>query len=408
MPRLLGFQIKNYRVLRDIRIGQVDWATRSEVLPPLCCFIGANGSGKSTLLDAFGFLADSLREGVEAACDKQQRGGFTSLRTQDQAGPIEFVLYFLAQEDDRGVRYELKIDERDGIPVVVEEKLMQARKGARQGRLYPFLDLKEGRGQVWAGETLRGQRSTKRAPVDLDDMTKLGITTLGNLKEHPRIVALRTYIESWYLSYFVPDAARDKPPAGAQRHLDRRGSNIGNVLQYFQRKFPEQFKAILIRLSSAIPGLEKVSTKRSADGRLLLQFNESGYEDPFYQASMSDGTLKMLAYAVLLADPEPRPFLGIEEPENGLYHLLVENLASELLRHAEQTGMTQVMVTTHSPYFVDALSPEQVWYMQKDEHGHATARKTSTYDAIKELTEEGIPLGSLWYSNHFDERVIEL
>jgi predicted ATPase len=408
VPRLLGLHIKNYKALHDVRIGQIDWATRSDVLPELCCFIGANGSGKSTLLDALGFLADSLREGVESACDKPQRGGFSHLRTQGRSGPIELILCFLAAENDRAIRYELTVDERNGVPIVARETLSQALAGDDRGRFHPFLKLDQGRGTVSPGKEPSGPQQQKtaggRKKVKLDDLTKLGITTLGNLEEHPRIVALRSYIEDWYLSYFVPDAARDKPPAGPQRHLDRKGSNVGNVLQYFQRRFPRQFRQILARVAKAIPGLKKITPRRSDDGRLLLQFDESGYQDPFYQASMSDGTLKMLAYAVLLADPEPRPFIGIEEPENGLYHLLVESLARELLHHATG-GKTQVLVTTHSPHFVDALKPEQVWYMQKNADGYATATKTSTFPAIEALVEEGIPLGSLWYSNHFDERV---
>jgi predicted ATPase len=118
---------------------------------------------------------------------------------------------------------------------------------------------------------------------------------------------------------------------------------------------------------------------------------------------MSDGTLKMLAYAVLLADPAPRPFIGIEEPENGLYVRLVENLASQLAAHADaKSSATQILVTTHSPYFVDALRPEQVWLMRKDEHGHTRASRTADLPQIRSLTKQGLPLGSLWYSNHFD------
>jgi predicted ATPase len=112
----------------------------------------------------------------------------------------------------------------------------------------------------------------------------------------------------------------------------------------------------------------------------------------------------MLAYAVLLEDPAPRPFIGIEEPENGLYVRLVETLASQLLEHANRKNRsTQILVTTHSPYFVDALKPEQVWLIRKDKHGHTTARRASDDDQIRTLTEQGIPLGSLWYSNHFDD-----
>lgn len=120
---------------------------------------------------------------------------------------------------------------------------------------------------------------------------------------------------------------------------------------------------------------------------------------------MSDGTLKMFAYLLLLEDPEPFPFIGIEEPENGLYHKLLEQLAGEFRKHAEVSkGKTQILVTTHSPYFVDALSPDQVWLPEKTDRGFTKAIRTADIPTIQELRDEGLPLGSLWYSNHLEER----
>jgi predicted ATPase len=113
----------------------------------------------------------------------------------------------------------------------------------------------------------------------------------------------------------------------------------------------------------------------------------------------------MFMYLLLLEDPEPFPLIGIEEPENGLYHKLLEELARELGRHAEQgQDGTQIFITTHSPYFVDALQPDQVWLMEKDKEGRTQVRRTSDISVVKAMIDEGIPLGSLWYSNHFEER----
>jgi predicted ATPase len=298
------------------------------------------------------------------------------------------------------------VDVVDGVPAAVEETCRQRREGETLGKPYYFLKLKRGTGKVWAGEAV-GQ-ATGSSPdsetVTLANLDKLGIATLGNLSEHPRIVALRSYIEQWYLSYFVPNAARTLPASGAQRWLDREGSNIGNVLQYFQRQHPQQFDAILARITKAIPGLQRITPETSKDKRLLLKFDERGYQDPFFQQSMSDGTLKMLAYAVLLEDPNPRPFIGIEEPENGLYVRLVERLASQFVGRAGNDRLsTQMLVTTHSPYFVDALLPTQVWLIRKGADGHAEAIRAADVPTIASMSAEGIPLGSLWYSNHFDD-----
>ena len=404
MARLLGIRIKNYRALADFRLGQVQYG-RGEPLPRLVCLIGPNGSGKSTVLDGFGFVADCLLEGVEAACDKPARGGFDRLRTQGASGPIEFEIFFEDDDPERPIVYELHVDIADGVPAVVKETLRQRQEGETRGKPYYFLKLEKGKGKVWAGQLVDVKAQSRDSQkVLLAEVDKLGIATLGNLSEHPRIVRLRSYIEQWYLSYFVPEAARALPAAGAQRWLDRTGSNIGNVLQYYQRQYSSEFKAILNRLAKAIPGLKKITPEVSPDKRLLLRFDETGYHDPFFQQSMSDGTLKMLAYAVLLEDPEPRPFIGIEEPENGLYVRLVERLASQFSARASRVSpATQILVTTHSPYFVDALKPEQVWLIRKDEQGHASGQRAADIDEIRAMTAEGIPLGSLWYSNHLDD-----
>lgn len=103
-----------------------------------------------------------------------------------------------------------------------------------------------------------------------------------------------------------------------------------------------RFQSVLNAIGERIPGIKTISTKRSPDNRLLLQFNEDGYKDPFYQYSMSDGTLKMFTYLLLMQDPSPRPFIGIEEP--GLaHHRLVERLAEELKAHAASTNHNVVV-----------------------------------------------------------------
>jgi predicted ATPase len=405
MAHLLGLRIENYKSLADVSLGRTGHQQGDDPLPSLSCFIGPNGSGKSTLLDAFGFLADCLQEGAESACDKPQRGGFARLRTQGRTGPIRFHLYYRESPKSRPITYTFAINERKGIPVVVEEMLLQGRRGQTVGKPYSFLRLANGAGKVWAGQSTEAEEGAERIEIRLDDVSRLGITTLGQLKEHPRIVGLRSYIEGWYLSYFVPDAARRLPPAGAQKHLDRTGENLGNVVQYLERAHPQRFRNVLERIARKIPGIQTIKTDKTQDGRLLLRFDERGYKDPFYQQSMSDGTLKMFAYLLLLEDPEPSPFIGIEEPENGLYHKLLDSLARELVRHAEQTtGKTQLVITTHSPYFVDALRPDQVWLVEKDDVGYSQVRRTADMPVIQEMVQQGIPLGSLWYSDHLEER----
>jgi len=82
------------------------------------------------------------------------------------------------------------------------------------------------------------------------------------------------------------------------------------------------------------------------------------------------GTLKVFAYLLLMEDPTPPPFICVEEPENGLYHKLLETLATEFRSHATgKKKAPQLFITTHQPYFVDALSPDETWILEKGADG---------------------------------------
>ncbi|MDD2567477.1 MAG: AAA family ATPase [Thiovulaceae bacterium] len=422
MAKIQGFSVKNFGTLKDITMGKL-WNTQGkEELTPLTAVIGKNGVGKSTLFDVFGFLSDCLKYGVEEACDMNGRGGFKKIKSQGINGPIEFQVYYREENNARPITYELSIDlDEDERPYVKSERLRQRRQGQSKGRPFSFLLLSNGRGVVWKGEsrgfesknddidTLLEEFSSVESPetevVELSDKRKLAITILGALTEHPRISLFRKFIENWYLSYFEPDAARSLPLSGAQKHLNRRGDNLGNVVQYMEREHKHKFKKILEKIADKIPGIEKIDTEPTNDGRLLLRFNNKGFQDPFYAQKMSDGTLKVFAYLLLLEDPTPPAFLCIEEPENGLYHKLLETLAHEFRQHATgKKGGSQIFVTTHQPYFVDALQPNEVWILDKDDDGFSSIRRASDDPLLVNLVNEGLPLGSLWYSDYLDSR----
>lgn len=430
MARIEGFRIQNFRVLKDVTLGKLWTTQKNDPLTPMTAVIGKNGVGKSTLFDAFGFLADCLKYGVEEACDARGRGGFEKIRSQGQEGQIEFEVYYKENGNARPITYELAIDiDETGRPYVQKERLRQRRSGQKRGWPFSFLILNDGKGVVWKDKIeghqidedkdvfdLNGfiksiqqgddrEESRVTEVVELEDKRKLGIATLGSLKQHPRISAFRKFIEGWYLSYFTPDAARSLPLAGPQKHLNIHGDNLGNVVQFMEREYPKRFQSILDRIAEKIPGIGKIKTEKTPDGRLLLRFNDQGFQDPFYSQQMSDGTLKVFAYLLLLEDPTPPPFLCIEEPENGLYHKLLETLAREFREHATgRKGGSQVFITTHQPYFVDALEPEEVWVLEKGKDGFSTIRRASKDPLVKNLVDEGLLLGGLWYSDYLDAR----
>ena len=424
MAKIEGFRVKNFKSLRDVALGRIWDQPQNDPLTPMTAVIGRNGVGKSALFDGFGFLADALKSGVEEACDARGRGGFEKLRTQGQTGPIEFEVYYRASANVRPISYVIQIEADEAErPYVLSETMLEWR-GDDIPRF--FLGLIKGRCIVWKGnqggqvdETAEGfdirdslelleggKRQFKGGEmIELEDQRKLGIATLGALKEHPRIVAFRRFIEGWYLSYFTPDAARGLPLAGPQKHLNVHGDNLGNVVQFMQREHPPRFQAVLKEIARRIPGMDRIDTEKTKDGRLLLKFNDKGFQDPFYAQQMSDGTLKIFAYLLLLNNPTPPPFLCIEEPENGLYHKLLETLAHEFREHAsEQGGGSQVFITTHQPYFVNALDPKEVWILEKGADGFSTIRRASDDPVVNNMVAEGLPLGGLWYSDYLDAR----
>ena len=435
MAILEGIRIQNYRVLKDVTIGRTMNVRDAKAAPltPLTSVIGKNGVGKSSLFDAFGFLADCLKLGVEQACDERGRGGFDRLRSQGSDGAIKFMVCYRRDSETPLMVYLLSIDKDESSRSYVSfEFFYQVPGGQNNGPPRAFLMLYEGVGVVWKGYA-QGQQIDESVDdgvevrklidrfneggdivalsgddvetVRLQDNRRLGIATLGALKQHPRIAAFREFLEGWYLSYFTPDAARGLPMAGPQRRLSVHGDNLGNVVQYMERENRDGFDRILRKIAARVPGIDRISTVRSPDGRLLLQFNDRGFVDPFYAQQMSDGTLKLFAYLLLMEDPNPPSFICIEEPENGLYHKLLEVLAAEFRAHATgESNAPQIFVTTHHPYLVDALTPEEVWVLEKGEDGFATISRASDDKIVKAMVEEGLPLGSLWYSDYLDPR----
>ncbi len=427
MAQIEGIWINNYRVLKDVTLGKLSQTQHAQPLTPITAVIGKNGVGKSSLFDAFGFLADCLKLGVEEACDARGRGGFDRIRSQGSDEPIEFKVCYREEPNAHPVTtYGLQIAKDDSDrPYVLYEHLLQYAGEQGSGLL---LSMNEGKGSAWKGKVqgqridvdepklshseplgvtainlLMGEMDSEEERFEREDKRKLSIATIGDLKQHPRIAAFRRFIEGWYLSYFTPDAARSLPLAGPQKHLNVHGDNLGNVVQFMQREHPDRFESILASIAERVPGIDRIDTQQSPDGRLLLRFNDKGFQAPFYAQQMSAGTLKVFAYLLMLYDPSPPPFICIEEPENGLYHKLLEVLAAEVRNNATgEKDAPQVFVTTHQPYLIDALKPEETWILEKGADGFATIRRASDDATVKAMVDEGLPLGGLWYSNYLD------
>ena len=384
VPRIEYLRVKNYRALHDLEL---------KGLTPFTVFLGPNGSGKSTIFDVFAFLSECFSANLRKAWEKRSR--FKELRTRGSKGPIEIELKYRESRDSRLITYHLSIDEGIAGPFVAEEWLQWRR--ASQGKPFRFLDFKNGEGLVVTGD--QPDEKEKRIHEELTSPDVLAVSTLGQLAKHPRISALRRFITGWYLSYLTADATRGVPEAGAQERLSETGDNLPNVIQYLKEQHEGRLAEILKTLSERVPRLERVESHFMPDGRLLLQIKDAPFQQPILAKFASDGTLKMLAYLTLLYDPTPPELIGIEEPENHLHPRLLPELAEECRMAAERT---QLMVTTHSPFFVDGLKPEELWVLYRDETGYTQARRAADMKGIPEFVSEGASLGQLWMEGYFE------
>ena len=383
IPRIENLKVRNFRALRNVEIGD---------MTPLTVLIGPNGSGKSTLFDVFAFLAECFEGGLRRAWDR--RGRAREIRTRGARGPVVVELKYRERPADPLITYRLEADDRDGSPRVVREWLRWKRHS--YGAPFHFLDFRNGEGSAIGGE--RPESRDERQPVALKSPDLLAVNALGQFQEHPRVAALRDFIMSWHVSYFSVESARGQPEAGPQERLSETGDNLANVIQYLSERHPKRLKKIFKALRRRVPRIDRVTADTMADGRLLLQIKDTPFKRPIMARFASDGTLKLLAYLVLLHNLEDRPFIGIEEPENFLHPRLLNELAEECRKACEET---QILVTTHSPFFLDGLRAEEVRVLWRDENGRTQVERAADLRGVPEFMDNGALLGHLWTEGFF-------
>lgn len=382
-----SIEIKNYRLFRH---------TVVEGLPRMTVVVGANGSGKSTLFDVFTFLKESLAQNV--ASSVAHRGGFRELVSRGQAGPIEIIVRF-RESGGRLATYRLAVAEDKGRPVVHRE-ILKFRRG-QHGQPWHFVDFSRGRGNAITNEAVYGQAGVKaeRKEHMLDDPSVLAIKGLGQFKEFRVVAEFRGLIENWHILDFHISDAKPSAEAGYAEHLSTRGDNVAQVAQYLYQNHRERFDRVLQVMSERVPGVNSIEAKPTEDGRLVLRFQDGSFKDPFIARYVSDGTIKLFAYLILLYDPKPHPLLAVEEPENQLYPELLAELVEEFRDYAQRGG--QVFVSTHSPDFLNGAKLDEIYWLVK-ERGFATVRRASDSELLKDLRAEGDLPGALWKQGLFD------
>ena len=376
--------LKNYRLFRDAIFQQ---------LPPFTVVVGANGSGKSTLFDVFSFLKEALTENVTQAVAR--RGGFRELVSRGETGPIGITVQF-RESGGRLATWLLEIATDDGRPVVHHEVLTCPRDPDGPPRM--LIDFSRGRGVAVADNLLDEVDRDERALV-LSDPTALAIKGIGQFEEYRVVSEFRSLIENWHISDFHLRDARSSAEAGHAEHLSMRGDNVAQVAQYLYENHRDCFDRVLEVMRQRVPGVDRVEAKATEDGRLVLRFQDSSFKDPFLARYVSDGTIRMFAWLILLYDPRPHPLLAIEAPETHLYPELLHDLVEEFRDYARRGG--QVFASTCSPEFLNGTQLDEIFWLVKQD-GFSTVRRASDSALLQNLVREGDLPGTLWNHGMFE------
>ncbi len=391
--RIESIRIRNYRVFQDVEV---------EAIPNMAIFLGMNGVGKTTFFDVFGFLHDALQSNIRAALAK--RGGFQEVLSRGQEGDIEFEIKFRPSADEPIITYQLSICLLENKKPAIKKEVMRFRRG-QTGAPWKVLEFAFGEGVAADGELVKYEdvRLAERSPQKLDSPDILAIKGLGQFKEFIAVSQLRRLIEDWYVSDFHIEDARGVKDAGYSDRISTSGDNLALVAKYMYDNHHDLFEEILAAMEKRVPGVSKVEAQETADGRIVLRFQDGNFKDPFVARFVSDGTIKMFTYLVLLKDPEKHALLCVEEPENQLYPALLMELAEEFRLYAEEGG--QVFISTHSPDFLNAVRLEELFCLVK-ENGYTKIYKASENALIKELYEAGDLPGQLWRQGILVEEVV--
>lgn len=386
-------KIKNFKVFQDVEIRD---------LPNMCVFLGANGVGKTTLFDVFGFLSSALRNNVKTALN--QRGGFKEVISRDGEGDIAFEIKFRNTPDkyiSPLITYELSIGLNAQNQPIITKEILSYRRG-KTGKPYRFLNFSNGKGYAITNEDEfeESKQAFKemREEQTLDSPDILAIKGLGQFQKFKAINSFRRLLENWFVSNFQIQAAQTIEDTGVSEHLSTNGNNLAQVTKYIYETYPDIFQSILNKMKKRVPGVSQVVAEETKDGRIILQFKDGSFKDPFIARYVSDGTIKMFAYLVLLNDPTPHPLLCVEEPENYLHPELLAELAEEFRDYAQKGG--QVFISTHSPDFVNSLALEELFWLDK-QNGYTNIKRAKDDETVKNLVKEGDLLGALWKQGYF-------
>ncbi len=388
-------RIQNFKALKDVHL---------TALPPMAVFVGKNGTGKTTLFRVFAFLKECLSSNVRVAL--QREGGLLGFREVITRGcdphtdriAIEIKFRMEIADRPRLVTYQLEIGQQEGKPIVRREILRYKR--GQYGSPFHFINFENGSGTAVSNEEdfNKPDEELNREAQTLGSPDILAIKGLGQFDRFKAAKAFRQLIENWHISDIHISAARGAKPADEGEHVTSRGDNLPSVALRLYNEYPEIFAQVRQKMEQRVPGVKYIEAKPMENGELVVRYGDGAFSEPFLDLNVSDGTIKMFAYLLLLHDPKPHKILCVEEPENQLYPELMVLLAEEFRSYSRRGG--QVFISTHSPEFLNAVDVDSIFVLEK-EQGLSRFWRVQDDPLVADLMRQGDHAGYLWDQGMF-------
>ncbi|GAB4286111.1 MAG: AAA family ATPase [Oscillatoriaceae cyanobacterium] len=326
--KLKSIRLKNFKIFQSLEINQ---------LSNMCVFVGANGTGKTTIFQALSFLKDAFNDNIQVALNKLGgRRGFQEVRSRNATDPIEFELNFYQSNHQLPLgKYFLKVNEIDGSSMAEEESITIGKADDNNHWNLPLMKFHKGEGYAISRQAINEIKVNDKI-YQLKSANILALKGLAQFEEFPICKAIGDWLENLQIADFYISPSRPEQEFGYAENLSPSGENLALVTEFLYNRHPDIFQKIIAKLKQRVPGISNVSPKITEEGRVLLRFKDGDFQDPFLARYVSDGTLKMFSYLVLLYAPKPHSVLCMEEPENQLYPQLLGELVEEFRDYARQ------------------------------------------------------------------------
>lgn len=332
-PLLTRLHIRNYKsiALADVQLGA------------LTILVGRNGSGKSNFLDALHLISDGLQESLSLAVTK--RGGINEIKRRG-----------IGEQDGLSFRLEIAFPDRHLAIYVLEISSDPWTGGGIRRECLAILSESGStlaHYEVRDGEII-GASFENMPPVSSDRLY------LVHASGRPEFRPVYDFLAAMGFYNVDPHVIRRPQSPNGIGLLRGDGSNLANVVARLRKEQPEVMRRVKSYLEAIVPGILEVETIVIPPYE-TLQFAQKIGPAPstFYAGGMSDGTLRVLATLVAVAQSSltrsPVSLVGIEEPETALHPAAAGALMDALQEAALDT---QILITSHSPDLLDQVDME--------------------------------------------------